>query len=358
MKEVFPMPIVRAEPLRRAVTDAFAAVGVPREEAALVAQHLVEAELAGVVSHGVLRVPQYVERIRQGRVVLGAGLTVLRQTPSTAALDGNGGFGQVMARRAMDTAMEMANRTGVGTVTLFHCSHTGRLGSYTEHAARGGLIGLMMVNSGGHGQWVAPFGGTTGRLGTNPLSVGIPTGLDFPIVLDIATSVAPEGKVRARLTAGKPMPEGWVLAADGRPTTDPAALYGPPRGALLPSGGHKGFGLALVVDVLAGILSGAGCCTDPAAPLDGKTDGVFLMAVQVEAFCPRPAFEQQVGLLVRHVKSCPPAPGFGAVFVPGEPEARERARREREGIPIEEGVWQTLRDVFEQLSVAWEEEGV
>jgi uncharacterized oxidoreductase len=352
MKEGFPMPVIRAEPLRRAVTDAFVAVGVPAAEAALVAEHLVEAELAGVTSHGVLRVPQYAEAIRQGRVVAGAELTVVRQTPSTAVLDGNGGFGQVMARRAMDAAVEMANRTGVGAVTLFRCSHTGRLGSYTEHAARRGLIGLMMVNAGGHGQWVAPFGGTAGRLGTNPLSVAVPTGLDFPLVLDIATSVAPEGKVRALRTAGKPIPEGWVLAADGRPTTDPGDLYGPPRGALLPFGGHKGFGLALVVDVLAGILSGAGCCTNPGAPLDGVTDGVFLTAIQVEAFCPRPVFEQQVGLLVRHVKSSPPAPGFAAVLVPGEPEARERARREREGIPIEEGVWQRMRAVFEELSVS------
>lgn len=350
------MPIVRFEPLHRAVTAAFTAVGVPGEEAAIVAEHLVEAELAGVTSHGVLRVPQYVEAIRQGRVIPGAGLAVLRQTPATAVLDGNGGFGQVMAQRAMETAMEMANRNGVGAVTLVHCSHTGRLGSYTEHAARHGLIGLMMVNAGGHGQWVAPFGGTAGRLGTNPLSIAVPTGLDFPLVLDIATSIAPEGKVRALRTAGKPLPEGWVLAAEGRPTTDPADLYGPPRVALLPFGGHKGFGLGLVVDVLAGILSGAGCCTDPAAPLEGATDGVFLTAIQVEAFCPRPVFEQQVGQLIRHVKSCPPARGFGEVLIPGEPEARERARRQREGIPISEGVWQTLRAVFEQLSVTWEED--
>jgi hydroxycarboxylate dehydrogenase B len=354
MKEEFAMPIVRAEALRRAVTDTFAAVGVPGPEATLVADHLVDAELAGVVSHGVLRVPSYVEAIRQGRVVPGAPLTVLRQTTSTVALDGNRGFGQVMARRAMEKAMEMAERTGVAAVTLVNCSHTGRLGAYTEQAARQGLVGLMMVNTGGHGQWVAPFGGTAGRLSTNPFSVALPTGLDFPLMLDFATSVAPEGKVQARRVAGKPIPEGWVVTADGRPTTDPADLYGPPRGALLPFGGHKGFGLGLVVDALAGILSGAGCCADPAAPLEGRTDGVFLVAIRIEAFCPLPLFRQQVALLVRNVKSSPPAPGFGAVLVPGEPEAGERARRERDGIPIEEGVRQALRAVFESLSVSCE----
>jgi uncharacterized oxidoreductase len=349
------MPIVPAEPLRQAVTGAFVAVGVPREEAALVADHLVEAELGGVASHGVLRVPQYLEEVRQGRVVAGAPLSVVRQTPATAVLDGHRGFGQVMARRAMETALEIAGRMGVGAVTLVHCSHTGRLASYTEHAARHGRIGVMMVNAGGHGQWVAPFGGMAGRLGTNPLSVAVPTGLDFPLVLDIATSVAPEGKVRALRAAGLPLPAGWALAADGRPTTDPADLYGPPRGALLPFGGHKGFGLALVVDVLAGILSGAGGCTDPGAPLDGKTDGVFLAAIAVEAFCPPDRFREQVGLLIRHVKSCPPAPGFEAVLVPGEKEVQERARRQREGIPLAEGVWRALREVFARLSVAWEE---
>jgi uncharacterized oxidoreductase len=354
MKEGIAMPIVRAEALRRASAGAFAAVGVPGPEAEIVAEHLVEAELAGVISHGVLRVPSYIEAVRQGRVVPGAPLTVLRQTTSTTALDGNRGFGQVMARRAMETAIEIAERTGVAAVTLVNCSHTGRLGAYTELAARHGLVGLMMVNAGGHGQWVASYGGTAGRLSTNPFSVALPTGLDFPLVLDVATSVAPEGKVRACRAAGKPIPEGWVVAADGRPTTDPADLYGPPRGALLPFGGHKGFGLGLVVDALAGILSGAGCCTDPAAPLEGQTDGVFLVAIRIEAFCPLPLFREQVALLVRHVKSSPPAPGFEAVLVPGEPEAGERARREREGIPIEEGVWQALRAVFEGLSVSGE----
>jgi uncharacterized oxidoreductase len=349
------MPIVRAEPLRRAVAAAFVAVGVPAEEADLVAEHLVGAELAGITSHGVLRVPAYVEAVRQGRVVPGAALTVRQQTASTAVLDGNHGFGQVMARRAMDVALAIAGRTGIGAVTLVNCSHTGRLAAYTEQAADRGLIGVMMVNAGGHGQWVAPFGGAAGRLSTNPLSVAVPTGLDFPLVLDIATSVVPEGKVRAFRAAGRPIPEGWALATDGRPATDPADLYGPPRGALLPFGGHKGFGLALVVEVLAGILSGAGCCTDPAAPLEGRTDGVFLAAIDVETFCPLPMFRRQVGLLVRHVKDCPPAPGFGAVLVPGEPEAAERARREREGIPLTEGVWQALREVLEGLSVAWED---
>jgi uncharacterized oxidoreductase len=336
------MPIVLPDPLRTTITQVFLAVGVPEPEAALVAEHLVEAELAGVTSHGVIRVPQYVEAIRQGQVVPDATVTVRKEALSAAVLDGHHGFGQVTARQAMDRAVAIADRTGIGAVTLVNCSHTGRLGSYTEHAARRGKIGLMMVNAGGHGQWVAPFGGTAGRLSTNPFSIAVPTGSDFPLVLDIATSAAPEGKVRALRAAGQPVPEGWVITAAGSTTTDPADLYGPPRGALLPFGGHKGFGLAFMIDALAGGLSGAGCCCDPDAPLEGKSDGVFLLAIHVEAFCAPADFQEDVRQLIAHVKSSPPQPGVTEVFVPGELEARRKQQRLREGIPIDEGIWQSV----------------
>jgi uncharacterized oxidoreductase len=329
--------------------NVLAAVGVPEPEAAVVADHLVEAELAGVSSHGIIRLPQYVQAVRQGRVVPDAPVTVRKETLAAAVLDGHHGFGQVTARRAMDRAVAIADRCGVGAVTLVNCSHTGRLGSYTEHAARQGKIGLMMVNTGGHGQWVAPFGGTAGRLSTNPLSIAVPTGTDRVLVLDFATSAAPEGKVRALWAAGKPLPEGWAVDAAGRPTADPANLYGPPRGALLSFGGHKGFGLGIMIDVLAGGLSGAGCCSDPDAPLEGKTDGVFLLAVNIEAFCAPADFQEEVQRLIHHVKSSPPQPGFPEVFVPGEPEAQRRQQRLREGIPIEEGIWRQVQELSAQL---------
>jgi len=345
------MPTVWPGPLRDAVANVFQTLGAPVTESALVADHLVDAELAGVTSHGIIRFPQYVERIEAGKIVPNARLTVIKETVSTAVLDGNHGFGQVMVRKAMDRAIQTADRTGISAVTVVNCSHTGRLGSYTEYAARQGRIGLIMANAGGHGQWVAPFGGLAGRLGTNPLSVAVPSGGELPLVLDFATSVAPEGKVRARRAAGKPVPEGWVIGADGHPTTDPAELYGPPRGALLPFGGHKGFGLSLIVDALAGGLSGAGCCFDPAAPMKGDTDGVFLIAIDVEAFAPALVFQRQIEQLIRHVKACPLAPGFESILVPGELEHKEKARREREGIPVEGGVWRMVQGVFKRFSV-------
>src|SRR5262249_58589947 len=180
------MPTLKAKYLESVITGIFQACGVPKEEAEIVAAHLVDAEACGVVSHGILRVPQYVQALADGQIVPDAKLRVLSETPATAVLDGQHGFGQVMALRAVDCALERAERTGVSAATLVNCSHTGRLGNYTERAARRGMAALMMVNTGGHGQWVAPFGGRAGRLSTNPMSLAVPVGEEASLVLDIA----------------------------------------------------------------------------------------------------------------------------------------------------------------------------
>jgi uncharacterized oxidoreductase len=255
------MPIVAAPSLETMLTRIFQACGVAEDSARTVAAHLVDAEACGVPSHGLIRVPQYVEAVLAGQIAPAAELQVVSETVATAVLDGQHGFGQVMARQAMDLALRRADSTGAGVVTLCNCSHTGRLGSYTEQAARRGLAGMMMVNTGGHGQWMAPFGGSGGRLATNPLSIAVPTDSGDPLLLDMATSAAPEGKVRALLTAGRTIPEGWVITHEGQPTTNPADLYGPPRGALLPFGGHKGFALAMLIGRNCGWRNGRPCGT-------------------------------------------------------------------------------------------------
>jgi hydroxycarboxylate dehydrogenase B len=239
-------------------------------------------------------------------------------------------------------------------VSLCNCSHTGRLGSYTERATRRGMAAMMMVNAGGHGQWVAPFGGTAGRLATNPISIAVPTGSDASLLLDMATSVVPEGKVRAFQMAGQCIPEGWIIDHEGQPATDAAGLYGPPRGALLPFGGHKGFGLAMLIDALAGGLSGAGCCTDANSPMGGKTDGVFFIAVKIAAFYPLLEFQRNIGRLVQHVKTSPPILGLPEVLVPGELEAKTRCHRLRDGIPVEPATWEVLQQILDRFHLAIE----
>jgi uncharacterized oxidoreductase len=351
------MPTAVVAWLERAVERVFTTARATPEEARGVAAHLVEAEACGVRSHGLQRVPQYLRAIGDGRITLGAKLTTLRDGPSTAALDGGKGFGVVMARAAMARAIDKAAATGVAAVTLVNCGHTGRLGSYTEQAARAGCVGMMMVNGGGAGQWVAPHGGRAGRFATNPISIGVPAEDQGPLLVDLSTSAAAEGKVRAHRTEGRPIPEGWVITNAGEPTTDPSALYTTPRGALLPVGGHKGYALALAVDALAGALSGAGCCTEADRPLEGTTDGVFMLAVRVDAFRPLADFRDEVGDLLAHVRSCPPAPGSAGVQSPGDPEAKARAASARDGIAISNAAWEQLRSAVAPLGLRWDSAG-
>jgi uncharacterized oxidoreductase len=345
------MPLLEAAFLRQSIQAAFIALGTPEFEAGVVADHLVDAEMTGVTSHGIIRVPRYIQAVREGEVRPDATARIVRETAATAAIDGCHGFGQVMARRAADKAIDLAGASGAGVVTLVNCGHTGRIGHYTEYAATRGLVALMMVNTGGHGQWVAPFGGRAGRLSTNPMSIAAPSGGDFPLVLDMATAIVPEGKVLAAQTAGRAIPEGCVIRSDGSPTTDPADLYGPPRGAILPFGGHKGSGLGLLIDALAGGLSGAGCCTRIDAPLAGATDGILFVAIHPGAFLPETIFLEQVRDLIGHVKSALPQDGFGEVMVAGEHESRLRRARQRDGIPVDEEIWRLVRAELDGIGV-------
>ena len=336
------MTKLSAASLTNWISSIFRAADVPPEPARIVAEHLVDSEACGVPSHGVMRVAQYVEAIEQQRVFPDAQLKIIREQFVTAVLDGGGGFGQVMAQGAMDLAIQRAQLAGVGVVTLTNCGHTGRLGSYTEQATRAGMAGLMMSNTGGNGQWVAPFGGLAGRLATNPLSIAVPAEEGRPLMLDFATSIAPEGKIRTLLNAGQSLPAGWIVDSQGRSSTNAADLYGPPRGAILSFGGHKGFGLAMLVDALAGALSGAGCCIAENQPLAGKTDGALLIALRVENFCSLGGFRDAVRQLIEHVKSSPAAPGVAEVLVPGELEYRQRAANLEHGVPLPAATWDLL----------------
>jgi LDH2 family malate/lactate/ureidoglycolate dehydrogenase len=345
------MPTLLPDALERLTSAVFQRSGAPIDHAQCVAAHLVAANLAGHDSHGVLRIPQYLDQIGAGHVNPAGRTRVVQRTAASAVVDGDRGFGQVVSRDAMLLAIEIARAGGVGAVSVRNCGHTGRIGTYTEMAAHEGLVGIAMTNAGGGGQLVAPFGGMARRLSTNPISIAAPSGGPHPIVLDIASSVAPEGKVRALYHAGKSLPPGWAIDAQGNPITDPADFYRDPVGALLPLGGpigYKGFGLALMIDILAGALSGAGCCgPNPPEP----HDGMLAIALDVRHFTPLADFQERVAGLVEYVKSCPRAPGFDAIFVPGEVEIARRAQRLREGILIEAGSWLPIVRICERLGI-------
>jgi uncharacterized oxidoreductase len=309
----------------------------------------VAANLQGHDSHGVIRVERYVRDIKDGHLVPGAEVRVERETETTAVLDGGWNFGQVVAHRAMDVAIEKARAMGVGIAVAHRCMHVGRVGAYGEQAADAGMIGIAMVNNHGGGQVMSAPGGLERRLSPNPIVVVLPTEPRF--MLDMTTSMVAEGKVRVARNRGEPVPLGWIIDAGGNPSTDPAAFYGPPQGSILPFGGmaaHKGFGLALVVEALAGALSPAGT-SRPGGPSGGN--GLFCMALDVAHFCAPEEFAATFGSLIDYVQSPPYASGVTGVLIPGEPERRYQQEREASGIAIEDATWAQIVEAGTSVGV-------
>ncbi|MBI3328332.1 MAG: Ldh family oxidoreductase [Nitrospinae bacterium] len=345
------MPHVSPAELRSLGEKIFAELQVPREEAQWVAELLVRANLAGHDSHGVIRIPQYAQAIQSGQVQPGAPLEVVKESPATALLNGNGGLGQVVARRAMELAIQKAKATKVSAVGVSNLYHVGRLADYTRMAAEQDLLGIMTVNGGGASPIVAPFGGMAGRLATNPISIAFPTGGAVPFLLDMATSVVAEGKVRVKRNRGEQVPEGWLLDNQGLPTTDPQAFYQEPRGAILPLGGgagHKGFGLALVVEILSGILMRADYAREDA---DRFSHGTFIAVIDIRAFVDPAEFRTETDALLHYLERTPKAPGVEAILYPGEPELAEQRTRERDGIPLEDETWHQLLTLAQALGI-------
>jgi uncharacterized oxidoreductase len=266
--------------------------------------------------------------------------------------DANWGLGQVQSYRLLERLLPKAQALGVATGTMRQCGHIGRLGEYAEWAAARGLAFLGTVNSHGSGRRVAPPGGTEGRISTNPLCIGAPTPGD-PLVLDIGTSACAEGKVRVSFQKGEPVPEGWLVDCQGQSTCDAGVLYNEPRGAILPFGGpqaYKGFGLGLMLDVLAGGLSG-GRCSNPEAPLPGLGNTVLFVLFDTRHFAGTEHFLCEAGNLAAFVRGTPRAEGVQAITLPGDPERQSKARRQVEGIPISDGTWGLLANLAAELKV-------
>ncbi len=345
------MPTLPATKLRPFVRRIFQAAGAPPDVAKLVAASLVASNLAGHDSHGVVRVTQYLASIDQGEMDPQARPIILRETAVLATVNGCRGFGQPAAHFAMETALEKARLHGLAAVALGHAGHVGRVGEWVQMAAEAGFIGLAWCNGGRPGGIVAPFGGAERRLGTNPVAAAVPLPGEPPLVMDFATSVVAEGKVRIARNQGKSIPEGWILDREGRPSTRPQDLY--EGGVLLPAAGHKGYGLSLLVELLGGVLTGAGA---PALPGYAMNNGVFFLVLDPGAFRPRQKFDADARRLVAAIRATRPAPGFQEVLLPGEPERRTARRREAQGIPVDQATWQGLLEAAAGLGIRWEEE--
>jgi len=346
------VPILHAPTLLDFATRLFVAAGVPEDDAATVGRNLVGANLRGHDSHGVLRLPQYVDFLRKGDYKVGVDLAIETESPAVVVVDGGWGLGQVQAHKLLDLVIPRAKALGLAAGTGRHFGHVGRLGEYAERAAADGLILIATVNNGGAGQRVAPPGGLEARLGTNPLCAAVPTDSD-PVVLDFGTSVAAEGKVRVHYFNGKkPVPDGWLLDGKGHPTTDPSVLYEPPLGSILPMGGaqaYKGFGLALVLDMLSGGLTG-GRSSHPGASA-AKGNNVVFLALDPDRFAGLDALVRESSGLAKYVRATPRAEGVTAILLPGDPERLMLEYRSIEGIPLEDGHWAKLIEVAGILGV-------
>lgn len=352
------MPNVTADALRDYVARIFEATGAPPSEARIVAEHLVEANLKGHDSHGVIRVESYVLGAKNGTIVPGAPTEVDRETASTAVVNGNWNYGPVVASRAMDIAIAKARQEGVAVVVGHQSAHAGRIGTYGEQAAAAGLVSIACVNNHGAGRLVAAFGGAERRLSTNPIMIAGPTAdPSAPFVLDMATSAIAEGKARVARNKGVPLPPDVVIDGEGRATTDPWDLYGgnPPGsrtpGALLPVGGmqgHKGFGLSMAVELLAGALSPAGT-TRPDVTRGGNS--IFMLAIDPARLSGAGAFTATLEGLIEFVKTPPYREGFDEVLTAGEPERRRMAARLRDGIDLDAETWRQIGEAGRSVGV-------
>ena len=327
-----------------------AAHNVSPEDAAIIAGCLVSADLRGVDTHGICRLPGYLDRVRKGLINARPQLVPKRVTPVAATLDGQDAFGFVVGMCAIKEAIAMAREFGLGLVSANRSTHFGMAASYVMPAIDAGFIAFVFSNA---SPAMPPWGGKDGLLGTNPFAVGAPGGKHGPYLLDMSPAVAARGKIRRAERRGESIPLGYALDAQGRPTTDPKAALG---GVVLPIGGYKGSGLSMLMDILGGVISGAGFAggvADQYKTYDRPQNvGHFFLALKPDLFIPEADYRARMDTLFERVRACPKAEGFDEILVPGEPEVRLEAEHRRSGIPYAPSEIATLQAEATRAGVA------
>jgi len=327
--------------LRTLVATIFQAAGCQAEEAECIARHLVEANLVGHDSHGVIRVASYIQWLKAGKVLAGRSIQVVFENDVIAVVDGQFGFGQTIGEQAMRLGIEKSSRHGVAVVALRNTGHLGRIGDWALQGAAAGKLSLHFVNTTGAGILVAPHGGTARRLSANPIAAGIPVAGRPPLLLDISACTMAEGKIRVALNQGVQVPPNCIIDAAGQPTTDPRVFYADPPGAILPIAAHKGYGLGILCEVLAGALTGGGC-SDPKNA--GRViNGMLSIFLDPSSFQGDAAFAGEIQRFIEWVKSSPRTSPDGEILMPGEIEERTKTLRSRQGIAIDATTWGQLR---------------
>jgi uncharacterized oxidoreductase len=351
------MPTLNAQKLADFVRDIFQKAGCSKAESERIGRYLVAANLTGHDSHGVQRVPRYLQWKEEGIFVADRTVKVLTDTPVLAVVDGLHGFGQTVAPQAVEIGIEKCRGMGLSAVALRNAGHIGRVGDWAEMAAAAGLVSVHFVNAAGS-SLVAPFGGVQRRFSTAPYCVGVPRRGEPPLVLDFATSVVAEGKVLNASFGGKKIPADALIGPDGTTSGDPHVLYGAysatggrdyrrGSGAIRAFGDHKGSGLAFMCELLGGSLTGTG------ATEEGRrfANGMFSFYVDPAKVDPAGFFPQDVARYTRHVKSAKPINKGGEVLVPGEPEMRMRAERKKNGVPLPEDTWTAIVEAARKVGI-------
>lgn len=347
------MPTLMKDQISNIASHVLQAAGASEHNARIVGDHLANANLAGHDSHGFIRISQYVDDIRHGKVDPKAGPTVSRDAGGIVQVNGNSTFGQVVATSATRLAIERASQNGVATVTMSNLGHTGRIGTYPEMAAAENMSAIMVTgNVGGlDGVSVAPFGGTARKLGTNPISMGFPYLPDSPVLLDFATSIGAEGKLRVYRNRGHMLPADWVLDKNGEPSNDPNAYY--EGGSILPLGGiesgHKGYALSIMATLLGAIAGGLGF-TEPS--VDKGVSGSSITVINVGRLAPIQAIRSQVDQMVKAIKDTPLAKNANEILYPGEFEANTRRTRLTNGVDIEQTTWDSVAGYINEFGLA------
>lgn len=333
------MPIVDPSVLVDFATAIFEQSDIPASVARQVAQSLVLANRKGHDSHGVIRIIEYVDWVQRGWTNPNGELEVVREQPCILILDGHFGFGQVIGRQAMTLGIEKAKREGACIVSLRASGHLGRVGEFMEIAADAGLVAFAMTNTHGGGVLVAPHGGCERRLSANPIVGGAPLSDDGAMVMDISTCTVAEGKIKVARNKGEQLAPGLFVNGRGEPSTSPEEYYATPPGALLPMAGHKGFALSLFCELFAGAMTGAGCSKPDVSRV---ANGFMVFLLDPAAFCGNDFYDNEIHALSRFVKSSRLANGVEEILLPGEPERREQARRDTEGLKIDETTWNKI----------------
>ncbi len=344
---------IQPDRLRHLIASIFHAAGCDAAEAERIAVHLVEANLVGHDSHGVLRVPTYVQWLKAGKVLAGRNLEIAFENDAIAVVDGQFGFGQTIGEQATQLGINKCKRHGVAVIALRNTGHLGRIGDWPLMAAKAGLVSLHFVNTSGAGILVAPFGGTQRRLSANPIAAGVPITGKPPIVLDISACTIAEGKIRVALNKGSTVPENCLIDAQGQPTNDPKVFYANPPGAILSIAGHKGYGLAVVCEILAGALTGGGCSNPKNA--DRVVNGMFSIYLDPAVFEKDPAYTAEIERFIDWVKSSAKATPNSEILMPGEIEERNKAQRLRDGIELDPTTWGQIVETAKSVGLKSQE---